>query len=191
CFKTIHMMAKSSLLLSVGMVLANLSFAQKTLVQKADLKNVMVFTNAAELNHTAHINLPTGSNEIVFTHVANSIDENSIQIGTGSQVTILSVRPALNYIDADVKTEAYSKVENEYKSALTTLKQLQNQKATEESLLKLLEQNQKIAGGNSSTTVAELAKMAELYKPKYLEVKNNLTALEAKIAEQPDVVDKA
>ncbi|MBD1422975.1 DUF4139 domain-containing protein [Sphingobacterium chuzhouense] len=184
------MMLKSTLLLSTGLVLANLSFAQKAIIQKADLKNVTVFTNAAELNHTANINLPSGSSEVVFTHVANNIDENSIQIGTGANVTILSVRPALNYIDADVKTEAYSKVENEYKSALTVLKKLQNQKATEESMLKLLEQNQKISGNNTSTTVAELAKMTEFYKPKYLEVKNNITALEEKITEQQDIVDK-
>lgn len=184
-------MIKSSLLLSAGLVLANLSFAQKAIIQKADLKNVTVFTNAAELNHTTNINLPSGSSEIIFTHVANNIDENSIQIGTGANVTILSVRPALNYIDVDVKTEAYSKVENEYKSGLTALKKLQNQKATEESMLKLLEQNQKISGDNSSTTVAELAKMTEFYKPKYLEVKNNITALDEKIAEQQDIVDKA
>ena len=183
-------MLKSTLLLSTVLVLANLSFAQKATIQKADLKNVTVFTNAAELNHTANINLPSGSSEVVFTHVANNIDENSIQIGTGANVTILSVRPALNYIDADVKTEAYSKVENEYNSALTALKKLQNQKATEESMLKLLEQNQKISGNNTSTTVAELAKMTEFYKPKYLEVKNNITALEEKITEQQDIVDK-
>ena len=184
-------MIKCSLLLSAGLVLTNLSFAQKAIIQKADLKNVTVFTNAAELSHTATVNLSSGSHEIVFTHVANNIDENSIQIGTGANVTILSVRPALNYIDADVKTEAYSKVEKEYKSALSSLKSLENQKATEESTLKLLEQNQKIAGNNNSTTVAELVKMTEFYKPKYLEIKNNITALEDKLAEQQQVVDRA
>lgn len=184
-------MIKSSLLLCVGLVSANLSFSQKAIVEKADLKNVTVFTNAAELSHTANINIPSGNSEIVFTHVANSIDENSIQIGTGANVNILSVRPALNYTDTDVKTEAYRNVENEYKHALTVLKKLQNQKATEESMLKLLEQNQKVAGDNSSTTVAELAKMAEFYKPKYLEVKNNITTLDEKIAEQQNIVDKA
>jgi len=184
-------MIKSSLLLSIGLVLANLSFSQEAIIQKAELKNVTVFTNAAELNHTANIRMPAGSSEIVFTHVANNIDENSIQIGTSANVTILSVRPALNYIDTDVKTEAYRKVETEYKNALTALKKLQNEKATEESMLKLLEQNQKISGDNSSTTVAELAKMAAFYKPKYLEVKNNITALEEQITDQQDVVDKA
>jgi len=184
-------MIKSSLLLFVGLVSANLSFSQKAIVEKADLKNVTVFTNAAELSHTANINLPSGNSEIVFTHVANSIDENSIQIGTGANVNVLSVRPALNYTDTDVKTEAYRNVENEYKRTLTVLKKLQNQKATEESMLNLLEQNQKVAGDNSSTTVAELAKMAEFYKPKYLEVKNNITTLDEKIAEQQNIVDKA
>lgn len=184
-------MIKSNLLLCAGLIVANLSFAQKALIQKADLKNVTVFTSAAELNHTANIHLPSGSSEIVFTHVANNIDENSIQIGTGTHVTVLSVRPALNYIDAEVKTTAYSKVEQTYKNSLTELKKLQNQKAAEESLLKLLEQNQKISGDNSSTTVAELAKMTEFYKPKYLEVKNNITTLEEQVAAQQDVVDRA
>src|SRR5690606_14279967 len=101
CFRKIDIMIKGNLLLCADLILANLSFAQKALIQKADLKNVTVFTSAAELNHTANIHLPSGSSEIVFTHVANNIDENSIQIGTGTHVTILSVRPALNYIDAE------------------------------------------------------------------------------------------
>src|SRR5690606_20752535 len=172
------MMIKSSLLLFVGLVSANLSFSQKAIVEKADLKNVTVFTNAAELSHTANINIPSGNSEIVFTHVANSIDENSIQIGTGANVNILSVRPALNYTDTDLKTEALRNVENEYELALSRLKKLQNQKSTEECMFKLLDQNQKVAGDNSSTTVAELAKMPESYKPKYLEVKNNITTLD-------------
>src|SRR5690606_23969899 len=142
-----------------------LSFAQKAIIQKADLKNVTVFANAAELNHTANINLPSGSSEIVFTHVANNIDENSIQVGTGANVNILSVRPALNYIDADIKTEAYSKVEKEYKGASNRLKKLQIQEATEESMLNLMEHNQVISADHSSTTVAELAKITEFYKP--------------------------
>jgi len=182
---------KQLFILSLGLAISHSSFAQKSIVQKADLKNVTVFTQAAELNHTATVTLPSGSSEVVFTHVANSIDENSIQVGSGSGVTILSVRPARNYTNVDVKTAAYTEVENSYKQALTTLKKLENEKATEESLLKLLEKNQKIAGENSSTTVAELAKMAEYYKPKYLEIKNNISTLEDKIVQQQDIVNKA
>ncbi|KAF5277841.1 hypothetical protein FQR65_LT15925 [Abscondita terminalis] len=58
----------------------------------------------------------------------------------------MSVRAAQNYIQTDVKTDAYVKAEQAYQKEEDILKALQNQKSTEESVLKLLESNQKIAG---------------------------------------------
>lgn len=184
-------MIRNTLLFACGLLLSNLSFAQKSIHAKALLKDVTVFNNGAEMNHTANLLLPVGTSEIVFTHVANNMDENSIQIGATANVTVLSVRPALNYLDTDVKTAEYTKVEGNYKTALSKLNSLNNEKATEESLLKLLEQNQRIAGEQSSTTVAELVKMTEFYGPKYLAVKNKITDLEEKIQIQKDLVNKA
>lgn len=174
-----------------GALLTTGLFAQGPKVIKAELKDVTLYTNAAELNHQANVNLPTGTSEIVFTHVANGIDENSIQIGSSPHVTIMSVRSMLNYIDADVKSEGFVKVENHHNKELNLLKSLQNEKSTEESILKLLESNQKIAGTNGTTTVAELSKMADYYKTKYLEVKNTISSLDEKIVIQEDVVNKA
>jgi len=174
-----------------GAMIATSLFAQSPKVIKADLRDVTLYTNAAELNHHASVNLPLGTSEIVFTHVANGIDENSIQIGSSPNVTVMSVRSMLNYIDTDVKSEAFVKVENLFNKESYLLKSLQNQKSTEESVLKLLESNQKIAGANGTTTVMELSKMADYYKTKYLEVKNNISILEDKISAQEDVVNKA
>lgn len=165
--------------------------AQQSKIVKADLKDVTLYINSAELNHHADLMLPTGTSEIVFTHVANGIDENSIQIGTSPDVTVMSVRAAQNYIQTDVKTDAYIKAEQVYQKEEDILKALQNQKSTEESVLKLLESNQKIAGTNGNTTVLELSKMADYYKTKYLEVKNNISALDDKITKQKQVVEKA
>lgn len=166
-------------------------FAQNAKVIKTDLKEVMLYTNSAELNHHATVNLPTGASELVFTHVANNIDENSIQIGSSPNVTVMSVRSAVNYVETDVKSDAFIKAENYFKKETNTLKTFENQKATEESILKLLESNQKIAGANGSTTVDELAKMANYYKTKYLEVKSNITTLDDQIMSQQDIVNKA
>ncbi|MGJ1387568.1 DUF4140 domain-containing protein [Sphingobacterium spiritivorum] len=80
--------------------------AQQSKIVKADLKDVTLYINSAELNHHADLMLPTGTSEIVFTHVANGIDENSIQIGTSPEVTVMSVRAAQNYIQTDIKTDA-------------------------------------------------------------------------------------
>ncbi|UIR56597.1 DUF4139 domain-containing protein [Sphingobacterium sp. SRCM116780] len=174
-----------------GILITSSLFAQSSKVIKTELKEVILYTNSAELNHHATVNLPTGSSELVFTHVANNIDENSIQIGSSPAVTVMSVRSAVNYIDSDVKSDAFVKAESYYNRESLTLKTFQNQKATEESILKLLENNQKIAGINGSTTVDELSKMANYYKAKYLEVKSNITALDDKIIVQQGIVNKA
>lgn len=178
--------------LAIGSVIISGSlFAQSPQIIKTDLREVMLYTNAAELNHHATVNLAKGTSELIFTHIANGIDENSIQIGSSPHVTVMSVRSAVNYIGADVKSDAFVKAENYFKKESHTLANFQNQKATEESILKLLESNQKIAGVNGNTTVAELAKMADYYKTKYLEVKSNITALDDQILLQQDLVNKA
>ncbi|WP_447766834.1 DUF4139 domain-containing protein [Sphingobacterium faecium] len=174
-----------------GIIISSSLFAQNTKIIKSELKEVMLYTNSAELSHQANVSLPTGASELVFTHVANGIDENSIQIGSSPHVTVMSVRSAVNYISTDVKSDAYIKAENYFKKESNILANFKNQKATEESILKLLESNQKIAGVNGNTTVAELAKMADYYKTKYLEVKSNITALDDHILLQQDLVNKA
>lgn len=174
-----------------GIIISSSLFAQNAKIIKSELKEVMLYTNSAELNHQANVSLPTGASELVFTHVANGIDENSIQIGSSPHVTVMSVRSAVNYISTDVKSDAYIKAENYFKKESNILANFKNQKATEESILKLLESNQKIAGVNGNTTVAELAKMADYYKTKYLEVKSNITALDDQILLQQDLVNKA
>lgn len=184
-------MIKNILVLSSGILLSNLLYAQKSIVAKADLQEVTVFSRAAELNHRAKVTLPSGTSEIVFTHVANNLDQNSIQIGAGPNVTVLSVRPATNYLETDSKTADYLQAERVYKKAQAYLKALENEKATEESMLKLLEENQRVARENSGSTVAELIKMTEYYKPKYLATKNTITSLDEKISDQQAQVNKA
>lgn len=174
-----------------GIIISSSLFAQNAKIIKSELKEVMLYTNSAELSHQANVSLPTGASELVFTHVANGIDENSIQIGSSPHVTVMSVRSAVNYISTDVKSDAYIKAENYFKKESNILANFKNQKATEESILKLLESNQKIAGVNGNTTVAELAKMADYYKTKYLEVKSNITALDDHILLQQNLVNKA
>jgi uncharacterized protein (TIGR02231 family) len=174
-----------------GIIISSSLFAQNAKIIKSELKEVMLYKNSAELSHQANVSLPTGASELVFTHVANGIDENSIQIGSSPHVTVMSVRSAVNYISTDVKSDAYIKAENYFKKESNILANFKNQKATEESILKLLESNQKIAGVNGNTTVAELAKMADYYKTKYLEVKSNITALDDHILLQQNLVNKA
>lgn len=182
---------KHALLIAIGAILSATTFAQDKLTIKPELKHVTVFTSNAELLHETSVNLPQGSSEITFTHVASKIDENTIQIGSTPSVTILSVRAAKDPTTEEIKSPEYLEYEAAFKNEQNKLTELENEKQTEESILKLLESNQKITSDNSGTTVSELIKMTEYYKPKYLAVKNNISTITEKIELQAPLVKLA
>jgi len=88
-------------------------FAQQKQTSKAELQFVTLYNQAAALNHSAKATLAVGSSELILSNIANEIDLNSIQIATGADVTVLSVRTAQNYLSTDSKTQAYLDVEKD------------------------------------------------------------------------------
>ena len=164
--------------------------AQSPLVTHAPLKSVTVYSNGAEMNHTAQVKLPVGSSEIVINNVANALDEASIQIGSSAAVTIMSVSFATNYLKEENKSPAYLNVEAQLKAEQNALSRIENRKAVEQNTLILLDENRKIGGTESGLTVAELSKMADYYRSRQLELKNNLIAIGEEETEQRKKVSK-
>jgi len=165
-------------------------FAQQKQTSKAELQFVTLYNQAAALNHSAKATLAVGSSELILSNIANEIDLNSIQIATGADVTVLSVRTAQNYLSTDSKTQAYLDVEKDYKKAKNNLDKVVNLLETEESTLALLEKNQQITGANATTTVQALSQMTDFYKAKYLETKNNISTLKEQVADQQELLAK-
>lgn len=176
------------ILLSFTLLLSIPSFAQSPVTANASLESVTVFSSGAELNHKAKVTLPAGSSEILINNVANALDESSIRIGAGSNVTIMSVSFSKDYLKEETKTPAYLKVEDSLKTARRELGKISAAYTAEQSTLDILVKNQAIGGANTGVNVAELAKMMELNKTKYLELNNNMAALLEKQGEQEMVV---
>ncbi|MFH7003121.1 DUF4139 domain-containing protein [Flavobacterium bizetiae] len=168
---------------SVLLLFCAFAMAQKPVFTTAKVKSATVYFNAAEISQTATANLPMGTSELVIKNVATSLNENSIQISTPSNVTVLSVQFTNNYIseyDADTKSPELKRVRDSIVMVQKEIQKVQNTINSETKTIELLDKNQQISGVNSGLNVTELMKMVDYYKNKQIEIANNINNLTEK-----------
>lgn len=156
---------------------------QKPVFTSATVKAATVYFNAAEITQTTNVTLPAGTHEIVVKNVANYLNENSVQIGAPSSITVLSVQFTNNYIseyEIDEKSPETKIVRDSITLVQKELLRTQNSKNSESKTIELLDKNQQISGVNSGLNVAELMKMVAFYKTKRTEISNNIDLINEK-----------
>ena len=167
----------------VTLLVSATSFAQKPIFATAKVKAATVYYSAAELSQTTSVNLPVGTSEIVIKNVANNLNENTVQIGTPSSVTVLSVQFTNNYIsefDVDENSPSIKKVRDSITLVEKEIKKTQIQNYAHVQTIALLDSNQNVSGTNSGINVAELMKLVEYYKTKRTELDNAVVELQEK-----------
>ena len=171
-------------LFSILLVLASgLVMAQKPIFTQAKIKAATVYFNAAEITQTTNVILTSGTSEIVIKNVANQLNENSVQIGATSNITVLSVQFTNDYIseyDIDENSPAIKKVKDSIVLVQKEIKRIVNTKNAEQKTIELLDKNQQVFGQNSGLSVTELARMVDYYKSKRTEISNTINTLEEK-----------
>jgi len=172
-------------LLLISLLISAISFAQKPIFTSAKVKTATVYFNAAELQQTTTVNLPVGTSEIVIKNVADYLNENTVQIGAPSSVTVLSVQFTQNYIseyEIDETNPAIKKVRDTISLVQKEIKKTQIDVYSHQQTIGLLDQNQTVAGTNSGLNVTELIKLVDYYKTKRTELDNAVVLLQEKEA---------
>lgn len=167
----------------VFVFISTVSFAQKPIFTTAKVKATTVYFNAAELTQNTSVNLPSGTSEVVIKNVANYLNENTVQIGAPSSVTVLSVQFTNNYIsefEIDESNPTIKKVRDSITLIHKEIGKVQIEKSSNTKTIELLDKNQLVAGQNSGLNVAELIKMVDYYKAKRSDLSNMITALTEK-----------
>ena len=160
---------------------ATFALAQKPIFVNSKIKSATIYSNSAELNHSASVNLPAGVSEIVVKNVADYVIENTIQIGAPAHVTVLSTQFTTNYIseyEVDETNPAIKKVRDSIAILEKELSKLDNQKTALNKSIELLDKNQNVAGSNSGLNVAELMKLVDYYSLKHRELRNAIQGIE-------------
>ncbi|RZJ75896.1 MAG: mucoidy inhibitor MuiA family protein [Flavobacterium sp.] len=181
---------KKLLLFIVLLSVVSFANGQSQVLFNTSLETVTVYRSGAELNHTVKVNLPAGSSEIILGNIANTIDQNSIQLSAPANVTILSTTFVRDYLKSENKSAGYIKVEDSLNIAKKDLNTIQNKKSVDENLLVLLDKNQTVGGVSSGLSVAELIKMADYYKAKQLELKNSIYGYQVLETKQQSKISK-
>ena len=151
-------MKKGIVLLVAICILINNAFAQTT---NATLNSVTVYSNGAELNHTAKVNVPNGSSEIIIKNISGTVDENSIQVGSNTDLTIMSVSFVREFLGGENKTNEVLRLEDSLKNVSIDLASTKSLIAGQTNALAILEANKIVRGENSGLNVAELQKLVE------------------------------
>jgi uncharacterized protein (TIGR02231 family) len=160
-----------------------IALAQKPIFTSAKVNAATVYSNGAELSQSTSLTLPKGTSEIVIKNVADYLNENTVQIGAPSSLTVLSVQFTQNYIseyEIDESNPAIKKVRDSITWVQKEIAKVQIDKVSHSKTVELLDKNQQVAGQNSGLNVTELIKLVDYYKTKRTELSNAITTFQEK-----------
>jgi hypothetical protein len=169
------------------------AYAQKPVFTSAKVKASTVYFNSAELTQSASVILPKGTSEIVIKNVADNLNENTVQIGAPSNITVLSVQFTNNYIseyEIDENSPAIKKVRDSIIVVEREIQKFINAKDSEAKAIELLDKNQQVSGVNSGLNLAELVKVVDYYKAKRTELSNAYDILEDRVKKLNEILTK-
>jgi uncharacterized protein (TIGR02231 family) len=156
----------------------------------ATLNSVTVYSNGAELNHTAKANLPAGNCEVIIKNVSGAVDENSIQVGSNTDLTIMSVSFVREFLSGDNQSAEFTKLQDSFRVANNDLEIIRGQISTQTNALSILDANKIVRGENTGLQVTELQKMVDYYINKHKEIMIAVQALRQKETKQAELVTR-
>lgn len=180
------------ILLAISLLVTAISFAQKPIFTSAKTKAATVYFSGAEMMQSASANLPVGTHEIVIKNVADQLNENTIQIGAPSTLTILSVQFTQNYMseyEIDENNPTIKRVRDSIQLLQKEKLRIFNDRTSHSKTIELLDKNQQVAGQNSGLSVAELMKLVDYYNTKRTQLSNAMNTLSDKEADMQKKID--
>ena len=177
-------MKRHSLFAFLFLLSANLFFAQKPIYTKAKVTAVKVYRNSAELQNTVSFSVPSGISEIVIGNISEEINEKTIQIGVNSKnISILSSQFTNDYstdFKMDTTNPQIKKVNDSIKIVENLISKNRIELDANKKAVELLDKNQTVLVGSSSSNVAQLTQLTEFYTNKRIELENKLVSLKTK-----------
>ncbi|RZN53357.1 mucoidy inhibitor MuiA family protein [Escherichia sp. E10V10] len=153
------------------------------LTQPLTLKDVTVYLHGASLQGEETLNLPAGESEIIFTHIANSVTDDSIAISIDNGVTVLSSRIALMETQPNALP---SEIQQQLKAAKVEQAKLTAEKNNTAAQIKVLEANSTL----TNKSAAEVGKYLQMVKEKNGELLRADNELTQKLADNQLEIEK-
>lgn len=167
-------MKKLFLLFVMFAFVSSVNFAGDETVIKPNLNNVKVFLRGAELNYSAKVKLNKGFNDIVFTGLSSSIDQNSISVSAKGDAVIMSVGQHFNFLRTQEKTPQIKMLEDSLETLNKSLAMNQNENNVLNDEIELLMANKSIGNEKIGVSISELQKMADYFRKRLTEIRGKM-----------------
>jgi uncharacterized protein (TIGR02231 family) len=156
---------------------------------KAEIKQVTVFLNKAQVTSSVNAQLSAGANELLVEGLPAGIDKQSIQVSGKGDFIIMAVKHELNYVDPQKKSKEMIALEDSvrfYQKEARRLRSLNDVYAKEEQMI-LANQNIK---GEKTVTADELEDVADFFRERLEEIKFEIIEVEEKLKGIQEKADK-
>lgn len=150
---------------------------------KAEIRQVTVFLNKAQVTSLLQTSLVEGTNELVVDGLPAGIDKQSIQVSGKGDFVIMSVKHDLNFIDPQKKSTEMIALEDSvrfYRVQARKTKSLNDVLLKEE---KMILANQAIKGEKQTITADQLEDVADFYRERLEDIRFTLIDNDDKLNE--------
>lgn len=138
---------------------------------EAEINQVTVFLNGAQITRTGSLSVSEGRSTISLKGLSDAINEQSIQIRALNDFTILSVLHELDYLDAQTRSKQINTLEDKEEDLNDQIKKQEELQAAYKSELNMIQTNQLIRGEQSGVTADQLRQMADFYRSRIRDIR--------------------
>jgi uncharacterized protein (TIGR02231 family) len=135
--------------------LALFSLSAQSEILNSKITQVTVFSQGAQVLRQAQSQLSAGNHTLVFTHLTQHLQNQSIQLKADGDITVLSVSTQRNFLGDDDKNPTMLSLERQIESLAIELENIQAKASSLELEREVLEAN-KALGGTRGYTTTEL-----------------------------------
>ncbi|MCA5005971.1 DUF4139 domain-containing protein [Sphingobacterium bovistauri] len=164
------------------------SNAQDRINAAAQVKEVTVYANGAELSSSVKVNLPKGSTTLFVQNVAKDLDLRSVQISGPDGITVLSISTQQSG-EMEILNPIHRKLKDTLDSAISRREILMNKLNAAQGALKILN-NDQLLGGGSKVELGDLTKLVDYYQVKVVELNANISSLKKDIASEDKAIGR-
>ena len=173
-------MKKIACILSFSLVFLSAKSVEKETRIDSKIDNVTLFTQGAQIFHTAKKSITAGRQFLVFTDLPQGINANSIQVGGNGDLMILSVTYRLDHLSNKEQSPKVKILEDSVKLLTENLTDLNNQiwLYTEEK--DLLLKNKIVTSAEGSNSTDDLVKRANFFRSRMNNIFDELSSIQKK-----------
>lgn len=167
---------KIALVISSCLVVVK-AVCQPTVDVTPPVKNITVYQSGAMITNEVKVKVPEGRSIVVFHGLPSRIDEQSIELASTGNLTILSVSNHTDYINARTKSGKMLIWQDSLNMLNEKLEKTNNGIDILNDSKKMLDANRTVGGANTGTTVSNLKAMYDYYVKQVNEIDDSLIGM--------------